>query len=448
MPDGTHWTRSGAALLLFLLASTASAHGLSDVEAVFRLEPEQARPGDEVSLHVELKELSPGAAREARLEAVLSQGARRQVVPLSTSGGKSFAGRFTLAAGNHDLRIWLLRGERREFAMSGFTVRERLEPLAARDRELFFVPAGRFDAIPWLDHLSGVLAALVGLGAAIRLLRRPRGPTVEVPGKPAWVLVVAALGALLMPFGGYWDITSHMETGRESFFSPPHLLIYGGILLALMAVLAGVGRKPAGRTWRQHLLMDPAAGVAALALVAQLSSGPFDELWHNLFGLDVSVWSPPHAVLILGGMAVCLALSALQVNRGGALVTGLRMTTLAGALLTAGLFLAEFEYPFPSWHVSQARPSAVYVGFLVLFVLLVGLSARRATPLRFSTSFAVALWLGLRLAVYPLLGMLALKVPPAFPPALPAMLLVAVGLDILLSHRARHSSPRTSPPRA
>jgi hypothetical protein len=428
---------------VFVLATHASAHGLSDVEAVFRLEPADAAVGDTVTLQVELKELVPGAARGAQLEAALKLDGEAQRIPLSSAGQSTFAGRFTLAPGNYDMRVWLVRGERREFGMSGFTVRERLVPLPPRDQELFFVPAGRFDAIPWLDHLSGLLAAAVGILAAVRLLRRPHGPSVEAPGKPTGVLAVAALGALLMPFGGYWDITMHMESGRESFFSLPHLLIYGGILLALVAVLIGVGRKPAGRTWRQHLFADPAAGLAALAMAFQLASGPADELWHQLFGLDVSVWSPPHAVLILGGVAVCICLSAVQVRDGGTLVTALRAVTLAGALLTAGLFLAEFEYPFPAWHVSQGRPFAVYVSFLVLFVLVVSLSARRSIPVRFSTTLIVALWLGLRLAVYPLLGALALKVPPAFPWPLPAMLLVAVGLDLLLP-RATQVSPHPS----
>ena len=426
------------AALAILVAGTAGAHGLSDVEATFVVEPEGAAPGTEVTLRVELEELVPGAARGARLEAVLHRGGEALTVPLSPDGALTHAGRFTLAAGHHDVRIRLVRGERREFGMSGFSVGERLQPLAQRDREVFFVPAGRFEPIPWLDHLSGVLAALVGLAAVAGLLLRPRKAALEeAPGKPVAVLAVAALGALLMPLGGYWDVTSHMETGRESFFSLPHLVIYGGILLALVAVLAGVGRKPAGRTWRQHLFADPAAGAAALAMVAQLSSGPFDELWHQAFGMDVSVWSPPHAVLILGGVAVCMALSSLRVRGGGVYVTALRRVTLAGALLTSGLFLAEFEYPLPGWHVSQARPFAVYVGFLTLFVLLVSLSARRSIPARFSTTQVVVLWLGLRLAVYPLLGALALKVPPAFPWPLPAMLLLAVALDALLPRATR-----------
>jgi hypothetical protein len=443
MPVELRRTWKWVVAAVFVLATHASAHGLSDVDAVFRLEPVDAPVGTTLTLRVELKELVPGAARGAQLEAVLHRDGEAQRIPLSSNGQSTFAGQFTLASGNHDVRIWLVRGEKREFAMSGFTASERLLPVSPRDQELFFVPAGRFDAIPWLDHLSGIFAAVVGVLVTVRLLRRVREPAAAAPGKPTGVLAVAGLGALLMPFGGYWDITSHMESGRESFFSPPHLLIYGGILLALVAVLIGVGRKPAGRTWRQHLFADPAAGLAALAMATQLASGPLDELWHQLFGLDVSVWSPPHAVLILGGVAVCICLSAVQVRDGGTLVTVLRVVTLAGALLTAGLFLAEFEYPFPTWHVSQSRPFAVYVGFLVLFVLVVSLSARRFIPVRFSTTLIVALWLGLRLAVYPLLGALALKVPPAFPWPLPAMLLVAVGLDLLLP-RATQVSPHPS----
>ncbi len=34
--------------------------------------------------------------------------------------------------------------------------------------------------------------------------------------------------------------------------------------------------------------------------VAMLTSAPFDNWWHNAYGLDVKIVSPPHALLILG----------------------------------------------------------------------------------------------------------------------------------------------------
>src|SRR5258708_37588496 len=34
--------------------------------------------------------------------------------------------------------------------------------------------------------------------------------------------------------------------------------------------------------------------------LTMLTSAPFDDWWHNAFGLDVQIISPPHVVLILG----------------------------------------------------------------------------------------------------------------------------------------------------
>ena len=38
--------------------------------------------------------------------------------------------------------------------------------------------------------------------------------------------------------------------------------------------------------------------------LAMLTSAPFDNWWHNAYGLDVKIVSPPHTLLILGIRAV------------------------------------------------------------------------------------------------------------------------------------------------
>jgi hypothetical protein len=42
--------------------------------------------------------------------------------------------------------------------------------------------------------------------------------------------------------------------------------------------------------------------------VAMLTSAPFDNWWHNAYGLDVKIISPPHTLLILGIRAVALGM--------------------------------------------------------------------------------------------------------------------------------------------
>jgi hypothetical protein len=46
--------------------------------------------------------------------------------------------------------------------------------------------------------------------------------------------------------------------------------------------------------------------VAGWGCVAVLTSGPFDNWWHNAYGLDVKIVSPPHALLLLGLRAISI----------------------------------------------------------------------------------------------------------------------------------------------
>src|SRR3954463_14932217 len=47
-----------------------------------------------------------------------------------------------------------------------------------------------------------------------------------------WLAYVAVVAALCVMVGVYWDISWHMSIGRDSFWTPAHLLIQSGGLLA------------------------------------------------------------------------------------------------------------------------------------------------------------------------------------------------------------------------
>ena len=49
-----------------------------------------------------------------------------------------------------------------------------------------------------------------------------------------------------------------------------------------------------------------------------LTSAPFDNWWHNAYGLDVRIISPPHALLAIGIFSIvvgALLLTLAQQNR-------------------------------------------------------------------------------------------------------------------------------------
>lgn len=42
-----------------------------------------------------------------------------------------------------------------------------------------------------------------------------------------------SFGILLVTVGGSWDITNHLLNKPETFFSPPHALMYRGVAISL-----------------------------------------------------------------------------------------------------------------------------------------------------------------------------------------------------------------------
>ncbi|MCF0050185.1 hypothetical protein LXM25_08965 [Dyadobacter sp. LJ53] len=109
--------------------------------------------------------------------------------------------------------------------------------------------------------------------------------------------------------GLIWDICWHMSIGRDGLLSPPHLVIYLGAVVAGLFSGFEILRKT---FWGNNL--EKAASVkiwgffysslgslfCVWGALAMLTSAPFDDWWHNTYGLDVTILSPPHTVLILG----------------------------------------------------------------------------------------------------------------------------------------------------
>src|SRR3954465_2991831 len=84
-----------------------------------------------------------------------------------------------------------------------------------------------------------ITAALFGLGWAHRagrtnLLRRPAEATARATGLPVWAALptqVASAALLIALFGMYWDISLHIDVGRDPgpLANPAHYLILAGL---------------------------------------------------------------------------------------------------------------------------------------------------------------------------------------------------------------------------
>src|ERR1041384_6910705 len=172
-----------------------------------------------------------------------------------------------------------------------------------------------------------------------------------------WYLWCSALAVTSAYVGGYWDISWHRSIGRDTFWTPPHMAIYAcGVLAGLSSAYLiftstfARDRSPRDATVRIWGLHGPlGAFISAWGGVAMLASAPFDDWWHNAYGLDVKIISPPHMVLAGGFFGiefgtVMLLLAFMNRARDAARVPLQRLFLYVGGTCVAESPLLKLGY--------------------------------------------------------------------------------------------------------
>lgn len=127
--------------------------------------------------------------------------------------------------------------------------------------------------------------------------------------RPPYYLVAIVLSSLSIMIGLIWDISWHLSIGRDGLFSAPHLAIYAGGIVAglfsgyrvLRVTLAGSEPERQRSIHFWGVFYGSSGDLFCIwGAIAMLTSAPFDDWWHNTYGLDVTILSPPHTVLLLG----------------------------------------------------------------------------------------------------------------------------------------------------
>lgn len=276
-----------------------------------------------------------------------------------------------------------------------------------------------------------ILAALFVLGlrhrAGHQTLNRAAAPLTRFTGLPAWSVLpmaVAVGGFVLAGVGFVWDVSLHIGQGRDTgpFGTPAHYLIlagiYGFVAAAWFAVAMPVGeRRPSWIRITRQWYVPPAAIAMLATSFFSMSGFPLDDVWHNLFGQDVTLWGPTHLMMITGGLFLFFAL-ALLVREGREAVRdglhpGLRpvpewMTRMLGvraaSVAVVGVtvaYLQEFAYGVPQFRL-LFNPTIMSFGAAFGFVVA-ALAFGRGRA--FKTWIATVLTLGaLTVIVGPILG--------------------------------------------
>jgi hypothetical protein len=269
--------------------------------------------------------------------------------------------------------------------------------------------------------------------------------------RPRWYIWCAVAAVTCAMSGVIWDISWHRSIGRDSFWTPAHIDIY------FCGVLAGIscGYLILATTFRRDSPLRKAsvslwgfrgplgAFIAAWGGVAMLTSAPFDDWWHNAYGLDVKIISPPHMVLACGMVAVHLGALILilgQMNRsaGAARDRLLRLYLYVAGMILVCLTVLVMEMTLRSFmHQAHFYHVLAMVTPVVLAAAARGSGARWGATAVAGVYTAVVLlmsWILPLFSAEPKLGPVYMHVTQFVPPEFPLLLIVpAFVLDLLWS---------------
>ena len=292
------------------------------------------------------------------------------------------------------------------------------------------------------EAVGATAGALVATALVVILIRGHRNGSIGAlnsfgkwaerhTGLPAWASVpsiMLGLSLLVAVLGMYWDISLHIDNGRDAgpLANPAHYLILiglYGVLVAGVLSMALAGTERPAKT-AIHLGGDWWAPVGGLMMAAcgafALTGFPLDDIWHRLFGQDVTLWGPTHLMLIggaslavLGGMVLMgeaiTAIGRDPEREGTPWIYHVRRALLVGGFLVAlSTFQAEFDFGVPQFR-------EVFQPILIMLAAGIGLVTTRLYIGRGGALLAVAGYIVIRGFLTIMVGGVWGQTTPHFP---------------------------------
>jgi hypothetical protein len=239
--------------------------------------------------------------------------------------------------------------------------------------------------------------------------------------RPPWVAVPIALfiaTLICALFGFIWDVSLHIGKGRDPgpLANPAHYFILVGLFLLFVAGCAAIVLpydKPG--PFAVRITKDwyaPVGGIlmAGCGLYA-LTGFPLDDIWHRIFGQDVTLWGPTHLMMIGGAGFSTISALLLEYEgdrymgddkpKDGLFLKSIRYLGFGGIIIGLSVFQIEFDFGVPQFR-------QVFEPMLIAAAGAFGLVAARMMLGRFAAILAALFAIALRglvaLVVGPILG--------------------------------------------
>ena len=260
---------------------------------------------------------------------------------------------------------------------------------------------------------------------------------------------VALFGLACLPIGSIWDISHHSTIGRDTFWTPAHIIIQlGGIVPAMLFTWLALRitfsknaaeRAPSVGIWGARAPIG--VWVTIWGALAMVSSAPFDNWWHNTYGLDVKIISPPHVVLGIGMLAVGMGVLLFVFSSQNQAAAGLQQHRGIFCAVAVGIMIAmeaDFttEYTWPNLQHTAGFYRVLCTPFPFLLVM-----AARAARIRGAATIAAATYMAIYISLililplfpaHPKLAPIYHPVDHMVPPPFPLLLIVpALAIDFI-----------------
>lgn len=264
-----------------------------------------------------------------------------------------------------------------------------------------------------------------------------------------WYIWCNLLAVACGVVGGVWDISWHESVGRDTFWTPAHILIQlCGILSGLSCgylILSTTFRKDSplrANSVSMWGFRGPlGAFLCAWGAVAMITSAPFDNWWHNAYGLDVKILSPPHILLALGMTGIrigTLVLILAEVNRA----VGEYRVRLERVLFLSIMFLLGMTVGIMQEDTFRMFMHGAKFYIVVMSVTLIWYAAAsRVSENRWAASIVAGLYTAMHLffmwtlqliPAEPKLGPVYQKITHLIPPDFPLLIIVpAIAFDLV-----------------